>query len=106
RRPSGGAAALLLADAAGDAALVELAGAERRVLRPRDGLLVAAEGERAVELAKACASLRGGSAEALAGALAAPRAPGAPARAALVLDPVARRLSLRSDGGRWVHASL
>jgi hypothetical protein len=57
-RPGGGAATLLLADAAGEVAGVEIAGAARRVLRPAEGLLLAGEdasqaGERAKRLREA-----------------------------------------------------
>ena len=49
-RPAGGRATILLGDAAGDVAGIEIAGSERRVLRPADGeLAVAAAG---AELAK------------------------------------------------------
>ena len=40
-RPGGGAATLLLADATGEVAGVEIAAAARRVLRPAEGLLLA-----------------------------------------------------------------
>jgi len=53
-RPGGGRATVWLADARGELAAVEFAGAERRVLRPSEGLLVSgagAAGEQ--ELAKA-----------------------------------------------------
>jgi len=49
-RPAGGTATILLGDAAGEVAGIEIAGSERRVLRPADGLL-ARDGSGA-ELAK------------------------------------------------------
>jgi len=52
-RPGGGCATVWLADARGELAGVEFAGAERRVLRPSDGLLVSGGGAaREEELAK------------------------------------------------------
>ena len=57
-RPGGCAATLLLADAAGEVAGVEIAGATRRVLRPAEGLLLAGgeashAGDRAKRLREA-----------------------------------------------------
>jgi hypothetical protein len=53
-RPGGGHAAILLADAGGDAGGVEASGAERRVLRPAEGILVSGGwAARDAELAKA-----------------------------------------------------
>jgi len=104
RRPSGGAAALLLADAAGDAALVALDGEERRVERPRDGLFACAEPPRAAELAKRCAARAALDADALAEILAAPPGAGDRARAAVVLEPAARALALRLPDGRRLRA--
>ena len=53
-RPGGGRATVWLADARGELAGVEFAGAERRVLRPSEGLLVSGAGAaREEELAKA-----------------------------------------------------
>lgn len=49
-RPAGGRATILLGDAAGEVAGIEIAGAERRVLRPADGLL--ARDAAGAELAK------------------------------------------------------
>lgn len=70
-RPAGGRASLLVADAAGDVAEVEIDGDDRRVRRPSDGVLVVsrtpAEGEA---LEKALREARGGAADALREALA------------------------------------
>ncbi|MBW1685222.1 MAG: hypothetical protein JRS35_09175 [Deltaproteobacteria bacterium] len=53
-RPGGGRGTVWLADARGELASVEFAGAERRVLRPSEGLLVSGGGAaREEELAKA-----------------------------------------------------
>ena len=57
-RPGGGAATLLLADATGEVAGVEIAAAARRVLRPAEGLLLAGgdashAGDRAKRLREA-----------------------------------------------------
>ena len=95
RRPSGGSAALLLADATGDVAVVSVEGERRSVQRPRDGLLVAADGERAASLEKACAARPALDPAALAEVLAAPPTPGSAPRAVVVLDPAARTLALR-----------
>lgn len=100
RRPSGGSAAILLADASGEVAEVVLEGGRRSVARPRDGLLAVAAPERAAALGKACASLTPLGAQTLADLLAAPPATGGPPRAALVLDPSARTLVLRTPDGR------
>jgi hypothetical protein len=57
RRPAGGSAALLFADASGDLALVEVEGPGRRVARGRDGVLAATgAAARAAELEKSCAA--------------------------------------------------
>jgi hypothetical protein len=96
RRPAGGCAALLFADAAGDVAEVAVAGPERRVRRARDGVLSsAADPAAARELEKACAAEAALGAAALARVLTASAAPGS-ARpvAAVVLDPAARTLEL------------
>lgn len=56
RRPAGGRAEILLADARGEVAGVRIAGVGRDVLRAQDGLLVAAAAEPASQvLAKDCA---------------------------------------------------
>jgi hypothetical protein len=100
RRPAGGCAALLFADAAGDVAEVAVAGAERRVRRTRDGLLAsAADPGAARELEKACALEAALDAAALARVLlgcapAAEAARGGRRTAAVVLDPAARALEL------------
>jgi hypothetical protein len=107
RRPSGGSAVLLLADAAGGAARVDLDGDRRRVVCPRDGVsAAAADAERAAALEKVFAGRPLVDADALAAVLAAPPAPGAPPRGAVVLDPAARTLSLRTPDARWTHATV
>jgi len=69
-RPAGGRATLLIADVSGDVAEVEIEGADRRVRRPSDGLLVVsrtpAEGE---SLRKAVLESNGDFAAALRDAL-------------------------------------
>ena len=71
-RPAGGRAVLLIADAAGDVAEVEIDGEDRRVQRPSDGIVIvsrtAAEGEA---LRKAMLEARGDRATALREALSA-----------------------------------
>jgi hypothetical protein len=95
RRPAGGSAALLFADAAGDVAEIAVAGAERRVRRARDGVLAsAADPARARELEKACAAEATLDAAGLARALGAVPDAGAARPVALVLDPLARALEL------------
>jgi hypothetical protein len=98
RRPAGGCAALLFADATGDVAEVAVAGAERRVRRARDGVLSCeADPAAARELEKACAAEAALDAAALARVLegAAPAAEVRGVRfAAVVLDPAARSLEL------------
>jgi len=52
-RPGGGSSVILLADAVGEVAGIEIAGAERRILRPADGrLLCGGDPGQAAELAK------------------------------------------------------
>lgn len=85
RRPAGGRATLLFADAAGEAAGIAVDGDARRVLRPSEALLVEAGSRtRAAEVAKTL------------------RAAADPARAlegdVVWLDPAARTLRLRSGG--------
>lgn len=65
-RPGGGRTTLLLADASGEVAGVEADGAERRVLRPADGLLLRGADD---ELAKALRETRAVDAAGLATAL-------------------------------------
>jgi hypothetical protein len=92
RRPAGGRASLLLADAGGDVAEVAIEGAARRIGRPRDGLLAAgADAAEAAALEKRAAA----RAEFDVGALCALLAPtGGPPDAAVVLDPAARVLAV------------
>lgn len=93
RRPAGGRAALLFADASGELAEVAITGSERRVRRARDGVLVSAgDALRIAELEKACAAA-GALTPAALGALV---ADGNGAHA--VLDPSATTLVL--DGIR------
>jgi len=105
-RPSGGRATLLFGDASGDVAGIEIAGAERRVLRAVDGYLAVMDGSGTgsdigkalrdrppTDLDELDAALEGGSAA----------LPGEAARL-LVLDSVDRRLGLREPAGgavRW-----
>jgi hypothetical protein len=83
RRPAGGRATLLFADASGEAAGLRIEAGTRRLLRPADGLLVEAPSpQRAGEIAKTLrdASRPGALADALEGD-------------ALRLDPALRSLS-------------
>lgn len=84
RRPAGGRARVLVADARGEVAGVEIDGAARRVLRPADALLVdAGEPARDRELAKRLRDAPG------------PPGPGALGEGPLVrVDPSGRRLAL------------
>jgi hypothetical protein len=96
RRPAGGSASLLLADAGGDAVEIRIRGAERALRRAEGGILAAADDpSRALELSKALAA-EGPLAHA---ALAAALGRGAES---VVLDPVARTLAI--GGAR--HAVL
>ena len=88
-RPAGHAAALLLADAHGELAGVEICAESRRLLHPDGGVLAwAGPDDAGAELAKALREAAPATAAALARVL-------APATAA-VLDPAARRLAVRS----------
>jgi hypothetical protein len=93
RRPAGGSAALLFADASGDVAELAVEGAERSLRRLRDGVLAsAADPARAAGLEKACAEQARLDAAGLARVLAGPAGfAGAPV---VVLDPVRRALEL------------
>jgi hypothetical protein len=95
RRPAGGHASLLLADAAGARAVVEIEGRARKLLDAANGPLVglgAAAGVAALE--KALAEARTLDAEALARLLAETAAPTLVA----VADPVGRRLAVALGG--------
>lgn len=96
RRPAGGQAEILLADARGEVAGVRITGQGRDVLRARDGLLVAAAAEPASQvLSKDCAQ-EARLDPARLGELAA-RA--ASARAvAVVVDPQARSIAIQGPG--------
>jgi hypothetical protein len=98
-RPGGGAATLLLADSRGELAGIEMAGRERRVLRPAGGVLVAGGSPGgAAEAAKALREAAPRTPESLLASLAdvAP-APAAPRRLLAVLDPAARRLCVAGE---------
>jgi hypothetical protein len=91
RRPAGGRATLLFADATGEVAGLRVEGDARRVLRPAGGLLVAASGPaRISEVVKAVRGTGQPQAAELARALG----------GALVLDPAARRLAHHPGGGK------
>jgi hypothetical protein len=106
RRPAGGRARILLADASGSLAAVAVEGAARRVLAPEGGVLLGLAAEPAVAaLGKAAAARAQLDAAALGGLLAA----AAGHRAVrLLLDPPRRRLGLLLPGARaprWLLAS-
>lgn len=96
-RPAGHAAALLLADASGELAGVEIRAESRRPLHPEGGLLAwAAGGDSCADLSKVLREAAPATASALARVL-------APAAAAAVLDPAARRLAVLSgDEMDWL----
>lgn len=76
-RPAGGGASILLADAAGDLAEVVVSGPERRVRRPRDGILLGeGAGARGEAIAKALGALHRIDAAALREVLGAHAGPG------------------------------
>ena len=96
-RPSGGRFALLLADAAGNAARVLAEGSGRRVDWPRDGVLIGAGPEPVnAALEKACAARRQIDAAALRDVL---REAGASAAAWVLLDPAGARLGFWPGDG-------
>ena len=99
RRPAGGSAALLFADASGDVAEMAVAGPERRVRRARDGVLAsAADPALAAALEKACAAEAtlhaAGLARALSGTAPGASGPSGAPPEVVVLDPASRTLSL------------
>jgi hypothetical protein len=99
-RPAGPPGLILLADASGDVAGVEILPAERRVRRPVDGLLVLGRpGAREAALAKALCDPERGECE-LGRALEAALCPADPVAFAQV-DPVRRRL--RPAHGAWLE---
>jgi hypothetical protein len=99
-RPAGAPGQILLADASGDVAGVEILHAGRRVRRPANGLLVLGRPEaREAALAKALSDPERGEAE-LDRALEAALAESGPVAFAQV-DPVGRRLC-RADGA-WLE---
>lgn len=94
RRSAGGFAALLLADAAGDIAEVRVRGTERRLCRPRQGVLASTGAAAAAsDVEKACAAHARLDVAALWSALGAADRGGC-----IVLDPAARALEV--DGVR------
>lgn len=104
RRPAGGHASLLLADASGTRAGVELDGRARRPLGAGEAALAGLGPAAAVAaLAKALAAAPGLAAESLAHALA-EAAGGAPLVA--VADPVGRRLGLARPGAALEWSAL
>ncbi len=87
RRPAGGPTTIVLADAGGELAAIHVVGAERRVVLPDGGLLIAPQnGERALRLAKAAATE--------------PRRDGAALGRILDLGGVAGGLRVLSQAGR------
>jgi hypothetical protein len=91
RRPAGGSASLLVADAAGDAVEISIRGTERTLRRPQGGVLASAGlAARALELEKTLAA----EASLTPGALAAALGRSAPC---VVLDPVARTLAVGAE---------
>jgi hypothetical protein len=98
RRPAGGRAAILLADAAGEVAGVAFSGVVRRRLRPAQGGLVeTGDAARDARIAAALGAAPGPDAAQLLRALAPePEPPGGAGR--LVLDPAGRRLGLLAAG--------
>jgi hypothetical protein len=107
-RPAGQAAALLLADARGELAGVEIRADGRRLLHPEGALLAwPGAGDAGGELAKRLREAAPSSADALARVVAAAAPPGL---TVAVLDPAARRLGLHSasrpDGDlEWLSPS-
>jgi hypothetical protein len=88
RRPAGGSASLLLADAGGDAVEIRIRGTERALRRAEGGILAAADDPaRALELAKALAAEGSLTPAAIAAAL-------GRGAASVVLDPAARTLAI------------
>jgi hypothetical protein len=91
RRPAGGSASLLVADAAGDAVEISIRGTERTLRRPQSGVLASAGlAARALELEKTLAA----EASLTPGALAAALGRSAPC---VVLDPAARTLAVGAE---------
>jgi hypothetical protein len=93
-RPAGGRATLLAADAGGEVAAVEVAGADRRVRRADGGLLVMAPAERGAATEKSLRAASPVAPEAVVRALTA----GSATRACVVLDPAERRLGVAVPG--------
>lgn len=101
-RPAGRVAAILLADARGEVAGVEVRGAARRILRPAEGLLVWADDSAAcAELGKSLLEAAPTAPNALAAAL---RAQGSATREACVVDAGARRLGVFAGDAPVWHA--
>ena len=89
-RPAGGRATLLLADASGELAAIDVAGTERRVRRAEAGLLVAATADRGAAIEKSLRAASPVNAESLVRALTG----GSPASDCVLVDPAERRLGL------------
>ena len=95
RRPAGGHASLLLADASGRTGAVEVDGRTRRILGVGEGALVGlGPAEAVAALEKALAETSGLGAAALARLV----AEGARARLVVVADPAGRRLGIARPG--------
>lgn len=102
RRPAGGPATLVLADAAGDLAAIHVVGDERRVVRPDQGLLVAPLGsERTRRIEKGAAAASGRDASHLHRAL---DEAGEPRATRVILEAGTPRLGLCDASGNtdWV----
>ncbi len=99
-RPAGGVARIVLADAEGRAAAVEVAGSERRVDRGSAGLLLGnVRPDDRAALEKACVDGAPDEAALVAIVREHPRA----APAAVLLDPAGRRLAICRDGANaWL----
>jgi hypothetical protein len=101
-RPAGGVAGILLADARGELAGIDLRGGARRILRPEQGLLVwADDGAACVELGKRLLEAAPAAPDALAAVL---RAPGCVAGECVVVDAGARRLGVFAGDAPGWHA--
>jgi hypothetical protein len=93
-RPAGGRATLLLADASGELAAVEVAGPARRVRRADAGLLVAAPPDRSAAIEKSLRAAPSVSPETLVQSLTA----STEVDACVLVDPEQRRLGLAAAG--------
>ncbi len=93
-RPAGGRATLLVADASGELAAVEIAGAARQVRRADAGLLVAAAADRSAAIEKSLRAAPSVTAETVVQTLTA----GSSVDECVLVDPVQRRLGLAAAG--------